>query len=377
MARLTPMLVLLLMVSLTTPALGRSALDAYADALDGKAASRALTDATADAQAAGGGQPAADDKAAIAAQRRALIAYAEEQINVAKAELREMNAAYESAMRTMRGDEFACERARLTAIVAAERVRLNARLREYRAIRGDRRGFFARAWHAIGPTARRIVRFVGDGALDSVTSGGSLGSGVVRSLLLRAGRQELQGAALRAVSRAMYGRSGAAAEAVAAACGEDRVDPDAPAEDLPAIETGTYVGQVPHEPASDPYTTKERVETNYIEIVVAEDGTITGEIAYRTTSVLDGCPGQVHAFSATIDADQRIGTELPQAVPATSHAYMLVPIGGVSDGDFYCDENVEPFIDDIEPVDLVFDFDTEGELVMALADEPIVLQWVP
>lgn len=373
MGRLIPILALLLVASLATPALGRSATDSYGDALDAMSGSRAVTAAVADVSAA------ADDKVAAAAKRRALLAHAERQINMAKTELRQMNAAYSTAMRGLKGDRHECERERLTAIVAAERVRLKSRIREFRSIRGDRRGFFSKAWDRIGPGARRVFRFIGDGALDVVVSGGSLGGGVARQLLLRAGRSELQGAALRAVARNVHGRSAVAVAAASSACGDDA---DMDEGDVPAIPPGTYVGEFPADTSADAYVTGKSVEANSVELRVGESGSISGEMAIRITGMFDGCPGYIQESLLVVTPGQRVGTHLPQDVSVDYDVLMAVPIGRVDidadDGvDLVCGTDVEPFIDESGTAEVVIDADTEDVLVVAIGEDVVQLQWVP
>ncbi len=366
MVRLAPLLATLLLISLATPALARSAMDAYGDALDMMNGSRAVT-------------TAADDKADTAAEMKAFMAYATRQLNLAKAELRQLDAAYRVAMREFKGDAHECERETLTGIYAAERSRLKSRIREYRQIRGDRRGFFTRAWHSIGPVGRRIARAIGDGAVDALASGG-LGGGVARRILLSAGRDELKGAALRAVARGVQGRSAVAVAAASSGCG-DEVDPGELEEGVPAIPPGTYVGEWPMDLAADEFVTSKVVEANAAELRVAEDGAVTGEMGYREVGVLDGCPGYVMEWTFVVDTDQRIGPELPQLLSVTYDALMVVPIGGTvstkDSFDFVCGDDVEPFIDESGTEEVEISIDDDGALTLTVGDDIIELQWVP
>ena len=362
MTRLAPLLAVLLTILLALPTVAGSATDAYADALDLMHGSRAVTKA------------AADD-VDIAAETRALVAYATQQLNLAKAELRQLEAAYRLAMRELEGDAHECERERLTAIFAAERTRLKSRIREYRSIRGDRRGFFTKAWHGIGPVARRIVRSIGDGALDIVTSGGSLG-GAARRLLIRAGRNEFQGAALRAIVRSAQGRSAVAVAAASSACGDDET---AVIDDgTPAIPPGTYVGEWPMDLAPDVLVSGKVAEANYVELDVAEDGELSGEARYRLTGVFDGCPGYVEDWGFTVHDGVRVGSELPQSVGISHDALIIVPVVGVDeDIEYICGTSVEPFIDESGSAEAQLDVDEVGALGLTVGDDFIELHWVP
>ena len=373
MARLAPLLTLLLLVALATPALAGSATDAYADALDMMSGSRAASKADADANAAG------DAKAAAAAQRKAHVAHATRQLNLAKAELRQLEAAYRLAMRELRGDAHECERETLAGVYAAERSRLKARIREYRHIRGDRRGFLTRVWHKFGPGGRRLARAFGDGALDIVVSGGTLGGGAARRLLLRVGRNELKGAALRAVSRSVQRRSAAAVSAAVSRCDGDEADADESEEGAPAIGPGTYVGAFSVDLASDAMVTNKVVEANFIELRIDEDGAISGEMEERVTGAFDGCDGYIMSSLITVDAGQYIGSELPQDISVSYDALIVVPVVDlvVDTVDLLCGDPAEPFVDDSGSAEITVDADTEDMLAMAVGEDVIELHWVP
>jgi len=227
---------------------------------------------------------------------------------------------------------------------------------------------------------RRIARALGDGALDIVTSGGTLGGGAIRGLLLSASRNELKGAALRAVARTTQGRSAVAVAAANSRCG-DEVDPGELEEGVPAIPPGTYVGEWPMDLEADEFVTSKVVEANAAEIRVAEDGAVTGEMGYREVGVLDGCPGYVMESTAVVDTDQRIGPELPQLLSVTYDALMVVPIGGTvstkDSFDFVCGDDVEPFIDESGTDDVEISIDDDGALTLTMGDDIIELHWVP
>lgn len=371
MARFAPLLALLLVVSLAAPVLGRSATEAYGDALDMMSGSRAAT-------------AAADAQAASDAEKQARMSYVEQQLNLAKAELRQLEAAYRTALRKLKGDAHECEREALLGIYAAERTRLKSRIREYRQIRGDRRGFFTKAWHSIGPAGRRIARALGDGAVAAVTSGG-LGGGVARRLLLSAGRDELRGAAVRAVVRRAQGRSATAVAAVGTLCGGDETDPDELDDDelddeLPAIPAGTYVGEIPMDLSADALVSGKVAEANTLEIEVTEAGVISGELEHRLRGVFDGCPGYLQESVAFIEPGQRVGPELPQSFVTTVSFRIMVPVIGVDIDtvDSVCGDVAEPFIDGTEVVDLVIDATDEGVLQADMGDGlRAALQWVP
>lgn len=365
MTRLVPLLALLLTVLLATPAVSRSAADAYGDALDMMSGSRAVTTAAADE----------------GDEMEMFMAYVEQELNRAKAELKQLGIAYRAVMRELQGDAHECERALLTATYVGERTRLRARLREYRHIRGDRRGFLTKAWHSVGPGGRRVLRALGDGALDIVASGGTLGGGVARRLLMRTAGNELKGAALRGLARSVNGRTAAAVAAAESACRDGDIDDGGLDEGVPAIPPGTYVGEFPLDLSADDFVTVTVVEANSAEFRVSDSGAIAGELGYRMTGVLDGCPGYILESNIVVDDGQEVGSELPQAISVMYDALMVVPISDFASSEdsvgFVCGTDVEPFIDESGSAEAVIDVNDDDVLAITLGEDVVELHWVP
>ncbi len=62
---------------------------------------------------------------------------------------------------------------------------------------------------------------------------------------------------------------------------------------------------------------------------MAEDGELSGEARYRQTGVFDGCLGYVMDWGFRIDADARVGSELPASVGPAHDALIIVPPVGL------------------------------------------------
>ncbi len=105
---------------------------------------------------------------------------------------------------------------KVAAYCRAEHQKLTNRIEFLRKLRGDRRKLFTRWWHSIkrssanlwqqiGPLGRNIFRKVGDEAFNTVVSGGSLNSGVVRRLAKQAfkstAREKMKQIIFRGVER--------------------------------------------------------------------------------------------------------------------------------------------------------------------------------
>lgn len=131
------------------------------------------------------------------------------------ANCRQLKRRYQSA-----GDQAAVQK--LTSYCEGERQRLSNRISFLRRLRGgDRRKLLTRWWHSIkrgsanlwrriGPLGRNILRKVGDEAFNTVISGGSLSSEVVRRLAKQVvknqAREELKQVVYRGVERLLQGQ---------------------------------------------------------------------------------------------------------------------------------------------------------------------------
>ena len=142
-------------------------------------------------------EDAAQDAIAAANERyrsQLVRATAIEYLNVAKRELRGVKARQAAQQQLTVTADYLCLHLEVEKKLKADAARLQQEIKYYRGIIGDRRGFFTKGWHRIGPTGRRIVRAFVQEALPIVFSGGSLAGGVARGIGLRAGRQEIKNA---------------------------------------------------------------------------------------------------------------------------------------------------------------------------------------
>ena len=161
-----------------------------------------------------------------------LIHATKQQRNDLQDSCRQLAAAYRAEGKT-------CEAQVLDDYCKAEEAKLNQRLGFLHKLRGDRRKFFTRLWHsvkrsgtrvwtAVGPVGRRILRNVGSEAAEVVLSGGSLGGGVIRKLLIKearnVGEAELERLLERGVGRFLQGQAALAQAAGVADCTEESLD---------------------------------------------------------------------------------------------------------------------------------------------------------
>lgn len=161
-----------------------------------------------------------------------LIHATKQQRNELNDSCRTLKAAYQAEGKT-------CELQVLTDYCAAEEAKLNQRLGLLHKLRGDRRKFFTRAWHslkrsgnrvwtAVGPVGRRILRNVGSEAAEVVLSGGSLGGGVIRKLVIKearhVGEAELNRLLERGVGRFLESQAALAVAAGVSDCTAEKMD---------------------------------------------------------------------------------------------------------------------------------------------------------
>jgi len=125
-----------------------------------------------------------------------------------------------------------CERQVLEDYCSTQRDKLNTRLGFLHKLRGDQRKLFTRLWHsvkrsgdnvwsAVGPVGRRLLRRVGPEVIEVVLSGGSLGLGMVRKIVIKEARSIGKGELERLLSSGMERlMAGQAAFAQAAGVGD-------------------------------------------------------------------------------------------------------------------------------------------------------------
>lgn len=86
----------------------------------------------------------------------------------------------------------------------------------------------------------------------------------------------------------------------------------------PAIPAGTYTGSFDQALLIDLLSYDfGKPETNTVTVTVDDEGIISGDIVVHQEGVFLGCPGAVDHWIGTVDAGQRIGSELPQIVTVT------------------------------------------------------------
>ena len=161
-----------------------------------------------------------------------LIHAAKQQRNNLQDSCKQLKAAYQSQGKT-------CELQVLADYCSAQEAKLNRRIGFLHKLRGDRRKLFtrlwhsvkrtgSRAWHAVGPVGRRILRRVGPETAEIVLSGGSLGGGVLRKILIReardVGEAELKRLMDRGLTRFLHGQAALARAAGVGDCSEAELD---------------------------------------------------------------------------------------------------------------------------------------------------------
>ena len=160
-------------------------------------------------------------------------------IHATKQQRNELNDSCRTLQAAYRAEGKTCELQILTDYCKAEEAKLNQRLGLLHRLRGDRRKFFTKLWHsvkrsgdrvwtAVGPVGRRILRNVGSEAAEVVLSGGTLGGGVIRKLVIRearnVGEAELNRLLERGVGRFMRSQAALAQAAGISDCTAEEMD---------------------------------------------------------------------------------------------------------------------------------------------------------
>ena len=160
-------------------------------------------------------------------------------IHATKQQRNELNDSCRTLKAAYRAENKTCELQLLTDYCKAEEAKLNQRLGLLHKLRGDRRKFFTRLWHslkrsgnrvwtAVGPIGRRILRNVGSEAAEVVLSGGSLGGGVIRKLVIKearnVGEAELNRLLERGLGRFMQSQAALAVAAEVANCTAEKME---------------------------------------------------------------------------------------------------------------------------------------------------------
>ena len=120
-------------------------------------------------------------------------------IHATKQQRNELNDSYRTLRAAYQAEGKTCELQILEEYYKAEKAKLDLRLGYLHRLRGDRRRALTRLWHsvkrsgnriwtAVGPVGRRILKNVGSEAVQVVLSGGSLGGGVIRKLVIKEAR---------------------------------------------------------------------------------------------------------------------------------------------------------------------------------------------
>ncbi len=144
-----------------------------------------------------------------------LIQATKDQRNSLDASCRQLKEVYSASDRK-------CERQVLDDYCSVQKDKLNRRLGFLHKLRGDRRKLFTQIWHgikrsgdnvwsAVGPVGRRLLRRVGPEVIEVVLSGGSLGLGIVRKIVIKEarsiGKGELERLLSSGVERLMTGQA--------------------------------------------------------------------------------------------------------------------------------------------------------------------------
>lgn len=122
-----------------------------------------------------------------------LIHATKQQRNQLQSSCQQLRASYQAKGRN-------CELHVFNDYCQSQEAKLNRRIGLLHKLRGDRRKAFTRLWHsvkrsgqniwhAVGPVGRRILHRVGPEAAEVVLSGGTLGGGTLRRILIREARE--------------------------------------------------------------------------------------------------------------------------------------------------------------------------------------------
>lgn len=136
----------------------------------------------------------------------------------------------------LRAEGKDCEADKVNSYCQKKRSEINSQIGFYRKMRGDQRKFFTRMWHSmkrnssnfwhkIGPIGRNILRKVGPEVLQVVVSGGTLNSGVLKTIFKHharsAVRDRIKQVVFQGVQRLLQGQI-----EIAQAAGVDICDPE-------------------------------------------------------------------------------------------------------------------------------------------------------
>jgi len=160
-------------------------------------------------------------------------------IHATKQQRNELNDTYRTLRAAYQAEGKDCELQLLNEYHKAEEAKLNLRLGYLHRLRGDRRRALTKLWHslkrsgnriwtAVGPIGRRILKNVGSEAVQVVLSGGSLGGGVVRKILIKearnVGEAEINRLLERGVGRFMQSQAAFAVAAGVGKCTAEKLD---------------------------------------------------------------------------------------------------------------------------------------------------------
>jgi hypothetical protein len=115
-------------------------------------------------------------------------------IHAKKMQRNDLDANCKLLVQQLRGQGKDCEAQKVQNYCDHKRAEINTLIGYYHKKRGDRRKFFTRIWHSIkrssenfwhkiGPVGRNFLRHMGDEALQTVVSGGTLSGGTLRTLI--------------------------------------------------------------------------------------------------------------------------------------------------------------------------------------------------
>jgi hypothetical protein len=257
-----------------------------------------------------------------------LIHATKQQRSNLKDSCRQLKAAYRDQGKT-------CELQVLNEYCSAQEAKLNRRIGFLHKLRGDRRKLFTRLWHtvkrtgsrvwsAVGPVGRRILRRVGPETAEIVLSGGSLGGGVFREILIRearsVGEAELKRLVDRGLTRFLHGQAALARAAGVGDCSEVELDS---ARDEVREDVGDQVPGSDQEncPADGSWLSSLWSETIYPELVAEGRSCNSVEVyAYQDCLRLQAGEG-----ACPLEAVERCETDYPGYPGGLAGAVSLSP----------------------------------------------------
>lgn len=161
-----------------------------------------------------------------------LIHATKQQRNQLQSSCQQLRASYQAKGRN-------CELQVFNDYCQSQEAKLNRRIGLLHKLRGDRRKAFTRLWHsvkrsgqniwhAVGPVGRRILHRVGPEAAEVVLSGGTLGGGTLRRILIREAREvrkaKLNRLLERGLERFLHGQAALARAAGVADCTAEELE---------------------------------------------------------------------------------------------------------------------------------------------------------